>query len=105
MEESRQVFNSVIKKVLRLKEQFCSCTNDEYMIAPDQVSTVCTLEVCKCTFYSMEGLALSVLNKGKMTGIDSFALDIREILGLSVFAGHNPFLSECTSSYLLLVYI
>ena len=38
MEESCQVFNSVIKKVLSLKEQFCSCTSDEYMIAQYHIS-------------------------------------------------------------------
>ena len=51
MDESHKVFNSVIKKVLSLKKQFFSCTSHEYMIAPDQVSTACTLEICQCTFY------------------------------------------------------
>ena len=81
MEESCQVFNSVIKKVLSLKEQFCSCTSDEYMIAPDQVSTARTLEVCKRTLYSMEDVALAVLTKAKVTGTDDVTIDVQKIVG------------------------
>ena len=164
IEESRQVFNSVIKKVLSLKEQFCSCTNDEYMIAPDQVSTAHTLEVCKRTLYSIEDVAVSILAKTNVMGTDGIARDVKEIVGkedsflhiaplvtktlfntsnaelplkddylrhiqdvcgdtflssvecthisikeycssLSVFAGRNPFVSKCISTYLLLVYM
>ena len=164
MDESRRDFNSVIKKVLSLKEQFCSCTSDEYMIAPDQVSTARSLEVCKRTLYSMEDVAVAVLTKVNIVGTDDTALDVKEIVGnkdpfphiaplvtkelfntsnaespvqddylqhiqnvcgvsflssvkcthiaikehcssLSVFAGRNPFVSECIIIYLLLVYI
>ena len=87
IEESRQVFNSVIKKVLSLKEQFCSCTSDEYMIAPDEVSTAHTLEVCERTLYSLEDVAFAVLTKTKVTGTDGVAHDIKEIVGYK-----DPFL-------------
>ena len=164
MNESRKVFNSVIKKVLSLKEQFCSCTSYEYMIAPNQVSTARTLKVCKRTLYSMEDVAVAVLTKINIIGTDDIALDVKEIVGnkdpfphiaplvtkelfntsnaespvqddylqhirnvcgvsflssvkcthiaikehcssLSVFAGRNPFVSECIIIYLLLVYM
>ena len=164
MEESRQVFNLVIKKVMSLKEQLCSCTSDEYMIAPDQVSTARTLEVCKRTLYIIHDVALAVLTKDKVTSTDSITIDIKEIVGnkdpflhiaplvtkalfntsnaelqvrddylqhiqdvcghsflssiecthisvkehcsrLSVFSGRNPLVSECTVTYLLLVYM
>ena len=164
MNESRKVFNSVIKKVLSLKEQFCSCTSYEYMIAPNQVSTARSLEVCKRTLYSIEDVAVAVLTKINIIGTDDIALDVKEIVGnkdpfphiaplvtkelfntsnaespvqddylqhirnvcgvsflssvkcthiaikehcssLSVFAGRNPFVSECIIIYLLLVYI
>ena len=164
MEESRHVFNSVIKKVLSLKEQFCSCTSDEYMIAPDQVSTACTLEVCKRTLYSIEDVAVAVLAKTIIMDTDGIAVDVKEIVGnndpylhiaplvtkalfntsnaelplqedyvqyihdvcgytflssleythisirehcnrLSVFAGRNPFVNNCTITYLLLMYM
>ena len=164
IKESRQVFNSVIKKVLSLKEQFCSCTTDEYMIAPDQVSTARTREVCERTLYSIEDVAVAVLAKTNVMGTDGIAFDVKEIVGnkdpffhiaplvtkslfntsnaelpvqddylqhihdvcgdtflssvecthisikehcssLSVFAGRNPFVSECTITYLLLVYM
>ena len=81
MEESRQVFNSVIKKVLSLKEKFCSCKSDEYMIAPDQVSTAHTLKVCERTLYSLEDVAFAVLTKTKVTGTDGVAHDVKEIVG------------------------
>ena len=87
MEESRQVFNSVIKKVLSLKEQFCSCTSDEYMIAPDQVSTAHTLEVCKRTLYSIEDVAVSILAKNNIMGTDGIVRDVKEIVG-----NKDPFL-------------
>ena len=165
MEECNQVFNSVIKKVLSLKEQFCSCTSDEYMIAPDQVSTAHTLEVCKRTLYSIEDVAFTVLTRKEVVrSTDDIAVDIKEIVGnadpflhiaplvtkalfntsnadlpvqddylqhiqdvcgdtflssvecthisikehcsrLSIFAGRNPLVSECTIPYLLLVYM
>ena len=164
MDESRQVFNSVIKKVLSLKKQFCSCTSYEYMIAPDQVSTAHTLEVCKRTLYLMEDVAVSVLTKADIMDMDGAALGVNEIVGtkdpflhiaplvlkalfntsnaelpvqddylrhiqdvcgdtflssvehthiaikeqcnsLSVFAGRNPFVSECIIIYLLLMYM
>ena len=164
MDESRQVFNSVIKKVLSLKKQFSSCTSDEYMIAPDHVSTAHTLEVCERTLYSMEGVAVGVLKKTNIMDTHGTALDVKEIVGnkdpflhiaplvtkalfntnnaelpvqddylqhiqdvygdtflsfvecthikikehcssLSVFAGRNPLVSECTIICLLLVYM
>ena len=164
MDESRKVFNSVIKKVLSLKEQFCSCTSDEYMIHPKQVSTTHTLDVCKRTLYSMEDVAIAVLSKAKIIGTDDIACDVKDIVGnkdpflhiaplvtkalfntinsdlpvqddylrhiqevcgdtfllsvecthvaikehcssLSVFAGRNPLVNECTIIYLLLVYM
>ena len=163
MDESRQVFNSVIKKVLSLKKQFCSCISNEYMIAPDQVSTAHTLEVSKRTCYSIKDVAVGVLNKDSVMGTDGNALNVKEIVGnndpflhiaplvtkalfsksnaelpvqddylrhiqdvcgdtflssvecthiaikehcsrLSVFAGRNPLVSECTITYLLLMY-
>ena len=164
MDESRKVFNSVIKKVLSLKKQFCSCTSQEYMITPDQVSTAHTLEVCERTLYSMEDVAVAVLTKDNVMDEDDSECDVKEIVGnkdpflhiaplvtkalfntinaelpvqvdylrhiqdvcgdtflssiecthiaikehcsnLSVFAGRNPFVSECTIIYLLLVYM
>ena len=88
MDESRQVFNSVIKKVLSLKKQFCSCTSHEYMIAPDQVSTAHTLEVCKRTLYSMEDVAVAVLTKSDiMDTKDTTSLDVKQIVGTK-----DPFL-------------
>ena len=166
MNESRVVFNSVINKVLSLKKQFCSCTSQEYMITPDQVSTAHTLEVCERTLYSMEDVAVAVLTKDNVMDVDEddTAIDVKEIVGnedpflhiaplvtkalfntsnaelpvqddyllhiqdvcgdtflssiecthvaikehcssLSVFAGRNPFVSECTLTYLLLVYM
>ena len=81
MDESRKVFNSVIKKVLSLKEQFCSCTSYEYMITPNQVSTARSLEVCKRTLYSMEDVAVAVLTKINIIGTDDIALDVKEIVG------------------------
>ena len=164
MEESRQVFNSVIKNVLSLKEQFCSCTSDEYMIAPDQVSTARTREVCKRTLYSIEDVAVALLAKTNIVDTDGIAVDVKKIIGnndpylhiaplvtkalfntsnaelplqedyvqhihdvcgdtflssveythisirehcnrLSVFAGRNPFVSKCTITYLLLMYM
>ena len=88
MEESHQVFNSVIKKILSLKEQLCSCTSDEYMIAPDQVSTVHSLEVCKRILYSMEDIAIAVLTKVKVISTDYIALDVKKIVG-----NNDPFLN------------
>ena len=164
MDESHQVFNSVIKKVLGLKEQFCSCTSHEYMIAPDQVSTVRTFDVCERRLYSMEDVAVAVLAKANVMDEDDTEIDVKEIVGtkdpfllitplvtkalfntsnaelpvqddhlrhiqdvcgdtflssvecthiaikehcssLSVFAGRNPFVSECTIIYLLLMYM
>ena len=81
MEESRRVFNSVIKKVLSLKEQFCSCTSDEYMIAPDQVSTARTREVYKRRLYSIENVAVAVLAKTNIMDTDGIAVDVKEIIG------------------------
>ena len=81
IDESRQVFNSVIKKVLNLKKQFCSCTSDEYMIAPDQVSTACTLEVCERMLYLMEDVAVAVLTKGDIMDTNGTALDVKQIVG------------------------
>ena len=163
IDASRQVFNSVIKKVLSLKEQFCSCTSDEYMIALDQVSTARTLEVCKRILYSIEDVAVAVLAKANVIDTGGIAHDVKEIVGnndpflhiaplvtkalfnkcnaelpvqddylqhiqdvcgdtflssverthitirehcshLSVFAGRNPFVSECTITYLDLEY-
>ena len=87
MDESRQVFNSVIKKILSLKDQFCSCRSDEYMIAPDQVSIARTLEVSKRTCYSIKDVAVAVLNKDSVMGTDGIALNVKEIVG-----NNDPFL-------------
>ena len=87
MNESRQVFNSVIKKVLGLKEQFCSCTSQEYMIAPDQVSTAHTLEVSERTLYSMEDVAVAVLTKANVMDEDDTEIDVKQIVGTK-----DPFL-------------
>ena len=87
MDETCKVFNSVIKKVLSLKEQFCSCTSDGYMIHPNQVSTACTLDVCKRTLYSMEDVAIAVLSKVNIFGTDDFAHDVKKIVG-----NKDPFL-------------
>ena len=81
LNESRQVFNSVIKNVLSLKKQFCSCTSHEYMIAPDQVSIAHTLEVCERTLYLMEDVAVAVLTKADIMDINGTALEIQEIVG------------------------
>ena len=164
MDKSRQVFNSVIKKVLSLKKQFCSCTSDEYMIPPDQVSTTRIFEVCERTLYSMEDVAVAVLTKANVVNTDDTAIDVKEIVekkdpflliaalvtkalfnissadlpvqddylrhiqdvcgdtflssvecthiaikehcsSLSVFAGRNPFVSEFTIIYIILVYM
>ena len=61
--ESRKVFNSVIKIILSLKDQLCSCTSDEYMVAPNEVANAHTLEVCQRTLYSMEDVAVGILTK------------------------------------------
>ena len=87
MDASRQVFNSVIKKVLSLKKQFCSCTSHEYMIAPDQVSIARTLEVCERILYLIEDVAVAVLTKVKVIDTDGIALDVKEIVG-----NNDPFL-------------
>ena len=87
MEESHHIFNSVIKNVLSLKNQLCSCTSDEYMIAPDQVSKARTLEVCERTLYSMEDVAVAVLTEVKVVGTDEIAFDVKEIVG-----NNDPFL-------------
>ena len=63
MTESHKVFNSVIKTILSLKNQLCSCTSDEYMIAPNEVANAHTLEVSQRTLYSMEDVAEGVLTK------------------------------------------
>ena len=81
MDESRKVFNSVIKKVLSLMKQFCSCTSQEYMIAPDQVSTAHTLEICQRTFYLMKDIAIAVFTKADiMDTKDTTSLDVKEIV-------------------------
>ena len=162
MEKSRQVFNTIIMEVRSLKNQFCSCTSNEYMIAPNQVSTAHTLEVRERTLYSIKYVAFAVLTKANVTDTDgNSTIDVKEIVGtkdpflliaplvtkalfdtsnallpvhlqhiqdvcddtflssvecthisikehcshLSVFAGHNPLVSECTITYLLLVYM
>ena len=87
MDKSHQVFNSVIKKVLSLKEQFCSCTSQEYMIAPDQVSTVRTFDVCERRLYSMEDVAVAVLAKANVMDEDNTEIDVKEIVGTK-----DPFL-------------
>ena len=87
MDESRQVFNSVIKKVLTLKEQYCSCTSHDYIIAPDQVSTAHFLDVYKRTLYSIEDVAVAVLNKDSIMSTDGIVLDVKEIVG-----NNDPFL-------------
>ena len=85
MEESCQVFNSVFKKVLSLKEQLCSCTSYEYMIAPDQVSTAHTIEVCERTLYLMEDVAVAVLTKTtKITDTNGIALDAKRLLEITI---------------------
>ena len=81
MKDSHQVFNSVIKKVLSLKEKLCSCTSDEYMIAPDEVSNTHTLEVSKHMYYSIEDVAVAVLTKVKVLSTDDITLDVKEIIG------------------------
>ena len=63
MTESHKVFNSVIKNILSLKNKLCSCTSDEYMIAPNEVANTHILEVCQRTLYSMEDVAVGVLTK------------------------------------------
>ena len=87
MDESRKVFNSVIMKVLSLKKQFCSCTSHEYMIAPDQVSTARTREVCERTLYLMEDVAVAVLTKANVMDEDDTEIDVKEIVGTK-----DPFL-------------
>ena len=87
MDESRKVFNSVIKKVLSLKEQFCLCTSDEYMIHPNQVSTARNLDVCKRMLYSMEDITIAVLTKAKNIDTDDIECDVKEIVG-----NKDPFL-------------
>ena len=87
MDESRKVFNSIIKKVLSLKKQFCSCTSHEYMIAPDQVSTAHTLEVYERTLYLMEDVAVAVLTKANVMDEDDTEIDVKEIVG-----NKDPFL-------------
>ena len=63
MTESHKVFNSVIKIILSLKDQLCSCTSDEYMIAPNEVANAHTRDVCQRTLYSMEDVAVGILTK------------------------------------------
>ena len=63
MTESHKVFNSVIKTILSLKNQLCSCTSDEYMIAPNEVVNSHTRDVCQRTLYSMEDVAVGILTK------------------------------------------
>ena len=79
--ESHKVFNSVIKKILSLKKQLCSCTSDEYMITPDQVSTAHGLKVRKRSLYSMKDIAVAVVTKVKVISTDNIALDVKEIVG------------------------
>ena len=87
MEESHQVFNSIIRKVLSLKKQLCSCTSDEYLIAPDQVSTAHTIDVYERTLFSMEDVAFAVLTKAKVIDTDGITFDVKEIVG-----NRDPFL-------------
>ena len=50
------------------------------MIAPNQVSTAHTLDVCDDTLYLIEDIAFAVLTKANVMDTDDTALDIKEIV-------------------------
>ena len=64
MTESHNVFNSVIKNILSLKNKLCLCTSDEYMIEHNEVANAHTLYVRERTLYFMEDAA------GVLTNVD-----------------------------------
>ena len=52
------------------------------MIAPDQVSTAHTRDVCERTLYSIKDVAFAVLTKANVTDIDGKStIDVKEIVG------------------------
>ena len=88
IEKSHDVFNNVIKAVLKLKNQVYSFNCEEDLIAPSYVAKARSLFVRERTLYNIKDIARSMLakcniavNKGRKT------MNIDQIVGL-----HDPFL-------------
>ena len=87
IKKSRNIFNNVIKAVLKLSEmQSFKC--GEYLIAPSDVVNACSLLVKERTLYKISKVARSVLEKCKVSD-DSHTknVDIKQIVG-----ANDPFL-------------
>ena len=89
IEESHYVFNSVIKKVLNLKNRLCSCRSNEFIIACNEVANACTIDVNKCTlyYYYIEDVARAVLINGKVKSTNNKQSDVVTVVG-----NQDPFL-------------
>ena len=87
IKKSRNIFNNVIKAVLKLSEmQPFKC--GEYLIAPSDVVKACSVLVKERTLYKISKVARSVLEKCKVSD-DSHTknVDIKQIVG-----ANDPFL-------------
>ena len=84
---SHKVFNSVIKEILSLKDQLCSCACDEFLIAPSQVFNSHNVKVCDRTLYFMQDVAVAVLTKVNVKGTNGIEVNIKDIVG-----SEDPFL-------------
>ena len=88
IEESHHVFSSVIKNILYLKNQLCSCRSDEFIIASTEVANARSIEVRKRTLYYIEDLARSVLAKGRVVkSTNNKRSDVKIVVG-----NQDPFL-------------
>ena len=87
IKKSRNIFNNVIKTVLKLSEmQSFKC--EEYLIAPSDVAKACSLLVNKRTLYHISDVARSMLAKCKVSDAnDTKKVDIEQIVG-----ANDPFL-------------
>ena len=85
--KSREVFNKVIKSILRLSEMH-SFKCEEYLIAPKYVTKAGSLHNSKQTLYNLSNVARSVLTKRKVSDDEgNNTVDIEQIVG-----ARDPFL-------------
>ena len=88
IENSRIVFNNVIKALLTLKSQMHSFECEEYLISPGDIGNARSLPVRKRTLYNIKDVARSVLTKGNVTDDrETKTINIEEIVG-----AYEPFL-------------
>ena len=87
IEESHYVFNSVIKNVLDLKNQLCSCRSNEYIIPSNEVANAHSIGISERTLYCIENVARAVLTNGKVKSTSNKQSDVKIVVG-----DQDPFL-------------